>query len=326
MIRRRHKKLINFTIILSLFFISLFSYNVYKNRSIESGTDDISLLDSNPKEDSGIEFVDLNYYTFEREYDIKIESSAENSKSITEQYYTVKRGDSLYKISRKIGQDINILVANNPKIKNGVIKIGQKLKILSKDGIYYKVKKGDNLIKISDKYKVDLNKVVKANNLSDTQLGIGQKLFIPNPNLNALLKANKKRNTYSDALDFRWPIKWRGITSKFGKRLHPIKKRYILHKGVDLRAKVGVPIYAPEDGKVSYANWMGAYGKLIEIKHKNRYSTRFAHLSKIYVKNGQRVKKGDLLGKTGVTGGITGPHLHYEIRRRNKPLDPVKFR
>lgn len=296
-------------------------------------------------EESGLEIISDDSYIFEREYelsdtdegiDIKLEeketlkSKEKTSGELEEKYYTIKKGDSLYKIARKLGEDMDILIANNPKVKTGVLQIGQKLVLLSKKGIYYNVKKGDTLGAISNKYKIKIATILDENNLNNTNLVVGEKLFLPNPDMNYIKKKNKpvyaKSNIKSRTKGFAWPIKWKGVTSPFGKRFHPVLKKYILHAGVDLRAAVGVPIYAPKDGKITYAGWMGGYGKLIKLKHSGGYSTRYGHLSKIYVKNGQYIKKGQLIGKTGSTGRVTGPHLHYEIRKNGRPLDPMRFR
>ncbi len=207
---------------------------------------------------------------------------------------------------------------------------------MSENGIYYKIKKGDTLIKIANQYKSNISDILKANSMSETHLVMGEKIFIPDPDLSYLKKkqTNKqylasKKNTKSGSIDkmsLGWPIRWKGVTSPFGTRYHPVLKRYILHKGVDLKAEVGVPIYAPESGKITYSGWMSGYGKLIKLEHKNGYSTRYAHLNNIYVESGQYVEKGTLIGKTGKTGRVTGPHLHYEIRRYEQPLNPMRFR
>ena len=298
----------------------LLSFYFIKRNDI--GTDGITKI-SDVNEDSGVEIVDSNVYTFERVYDFEVEELVKKSEGVLVEDYIVKKGDTLYGISKLTNQDFDVLIANNPKVKNGKLRIGQVIKILSKNGIYYKVKKGDNLIKIAKRYNVKTDKLIDDNKLKDTKLLIGQELFILEPDMKYVKRtASRKGNS----VDFGWPIKWRGVTSPFGTRFHPVLKRYIMHKGVDLKAGVGVPVYAPKDGKVTFAGYMRGYGKLIKLKHSKGYSTRFAHLSKISVKNGEYVEKGELIGKTGKTGRVTGPHLHYEIRKRGKPLNPMKFR
>lgn len=299
-----------------------------KTKKTEEETEEIAVSDSDENLDGGIEILEESLLTFEKEYVLPevVETVVEKEEKKEEEtrvtYYVVKKGDSLYKISKNIGVDMNILIANNPSVKGGVIRIGQKLKILNNNSIEYTVKKGDNLIKIANKYNVKLADLLKDNELNTTNIVVGDKLIVKNPDLK-FINLNVKPANY---IDFKWPIKWAGVTSPYGKRFHPVLKRNIFHNGVDLRAAVGVPLYAPADGTIKTAGWLGGYGKIIIIKHAKGYETRSAHLSNIYVKVGQKVKKGELIGKTGKTGRITGPHLHFEIRRNGKTLNPIKFR
>jgi murein DD-endopeptidase MepM/ murein hydrolase activator NlpD len=98
-----------------------------------------------------------------------------------------------------------------------------------------------------------------------------------------------------------------------------------MHKGTDFAARHGTPIYATADGVVIHADWQSAYGRLIKIQHEFGIETRYAHLSKIRVKKGQRVSRGDLIGDMGNSGRSTGTHLHYEIRVNGRAVNPMKF-
>jgi len=98
-----------------------------------------------------------------------------------------------------------------------------------------------------------------------------------------------------------------------------------MHYGTDMAAKHGSAILATADGVINFAGWEKGYGKLIKIKHDFGYETRYAHLSKISVNVGQRISQGDRIGKMGNTGRSTGTHLHYEIRRNGKPINPMKY-
>lgn len=117
------------------------------------------------------------------------------------------------------------------------------------------------------------------------------------------------------------------ITSGYGYRHHPILKRQEMHPGIDFRAGVGEPVYAPADGVVDYARngYSGGYGNMIKLDHSFGFSTIYAHLSKSIVDRGDFVKKGQLIGHTGNSGLSSGPHLHYEIRFLGKTLDPRAF-
>ena len=113
------------------------------------------------------------------------------------------------------------------------------------------------------------------------------------------------------------------LTSGFGIRLDPFSHRLAFHGGVDFRANIGARVVASLDGKVVFAGRKGKYGNLIRIQHPNGYETRYAHLSNIKVQKGQHIKKGQLIGLVGSTGRSTGPHLHFELLKNGKKVDPL---
>ena len=115
------------------------------------------------------------------------------------------------------------------------------------------------------------------------------------------------------------------VTSPFGPRRDPFLGTPAFHPGIDLAGSIGEPIHATANGKVVIAGWDGGYGNLVEIKDGYGMSTRFGHMSKILVKVGQRVQAGQIIGLIGSTGRSTGPHLHYETRINDKPVDPERF-
>jgi murein DD-endopeptidase MepM/ murein hydrolase activator NlpD len=124
-----------------------------------------------------------------------------------------------------------------------------------------------------------------------------------------------------------YPVQYIGVSSPFGWRIHPILHKREFHPGIDLRAKMKTPIYATADAIVEYAHYhkTSGYGRLIILDHNFGFKTLFGHLSKIVVKNGEFVKKGDLIGYTGSSGLSNGPHLHYEIRYIGMVLNPKYF-
>ncbi|MEM9331222.1 MAG: M23 family metallopeptidase [Pseudomonadota bacterium] len=121
------------------------------------------------------------------------------------------------------------------------------------------------------------------------------------------------------------PVTNARISSRYGMRVDPFNGRMAMHGGMDFSAKRGTPVKATGKGVVVKAGRKGGYGKVVEIKHKNGYTTRYAHLSRINVQVGQHVDKGEIIGKVGSTGRSTGPHLHYEVRRKDKTRDPAKY-
>ena len=115
------------------------------------------------------------------------------------------------------------------------------------------------------------------------------------------------------------------MSSPFGTRMDPFLKTPAVHTGIDLRGDKGDPVRVTANGSVTVAGWQGGYGNVVEVDHGNGFSTRYGHMSAIDVKVGQTVRIGQTVGKIGSTGRSTGPHLHYETRVNDEPVDPQKF-
>jgi murein DD-endopeptidase MepM/ murein hydrolase activator NlpD len=115
------------------------------------------------------------------------------------------------------------------------------------------------------------------------------------------------------------------MSSPFGMRMDPFLGGPAIHTGIDLRGDTGDPVRVTANGRVTRAGWAGGYGNMVEVDHGNGLSTRYGHMSKIEVKVGDRVKIGQTIGRIGSTGRSTGPHLHYETRIDDKPVNPQKF-
>ena len=126
----------------------------------------------------------------------------------------------------------------------------------------------------------------------------------------------------------RTPVQGARLTSKFGVRKHPILGYSKMHRGVDFAAKRGTPIMAAGDGRISFAGRNGSFGRFIEIKHLNNFKTRYAHMYKFAkgIKKGRVVKQGDVIGYVGNSGRSTGPHLHYEVKHKNRTINPMKLK
>ncbi|MBH5321275.1 M23 family metallopeptidase [Aurantiacibacter sediminis] len=121
------------------------------------------------------------------------------------------------------------------------------------------------------------------------------------------------------------PIEGARLTSGYGNRNHPVLRRRAHHHGVDLAAPTGTPVYATADGTVEMAQWYSSYGNYVQIDHGGDVETRYAHLSRYTVRDGERVSAGDLIGYVGSTGRSTGPHLHYEIRMDGQSVNPIPY-
>ena len=139
-----------------------------------------------------------------------------------------------------------------------------------------------------------------------------------------LYSALNERKSLLSATPSIKPVKgW--FTSKFGYRISPFTGRPVMHNGLDIAAGPGSPIQAPADGIVSFAGYDAGYGKLVSIDHGYGVVTRFGHTSQLYVEVGQKVHRRDVIAAVGNTGRSTGPHLHYEVRVNNVPVDPQNY-
>jgi len=121
-----------------------------------------------------------------------------------------------------------------------------------------------------------------------------------------------------------WPVDG-AVTSAFGMRMHPIFHVMKMHTGVDMHAGMGVSIHASAGGTVVYADWRGGYGKCVIVDHGGGLATLYAHQSQILVGVGQKVGRGEVIGKVGSTGYSTGPHLHFEVRVNGTPVNPLGY-
>ncbi|MFT5835242.1 MAG: murein DD-endopeptidase MepM/ murein hydrolase activator NlpD [Sulfurimonas sp.] len=123
------------------------------------------------------------------------------------------------------------------------------------------------------------------------------------------------------------PIEYKGVTSKFGYRVHPTLKRKEFHRGLDMKARMKTPVYATADGIVEYAGLhkKSGFGRLVILQHNYGFRTYFGHLNKIVIKSGRFVRKGDLIAYTGNSGMSSGPHLHYELRFIQRAVNPFYF-
>ena len=123
------------------------------------------------------------------------------------------------------------------------------------------------------------------------------------------------------------PLEFSRVTSGFSMRLHPISGMWKQHKGIDFAAPVGTPIRAVGDGVIDFAGTQGGYGNVLVVQHGSVYSTAYAHLSRMApgIRRGSRVVQGEVIGYVGTTGRSTGPHLHYEVMRNDRVLNPTQM-
>ena len=238
--------------------------------------------------------------------------------------YVVSNGDSLWSIANHFNLSIDTLFACNTLKDPDYLKPGTTLQIPNQDGLFHKISKGDTLSKISENYKTDTKRIVSANpGLDLDTLTIGEKVFIPGASPASSVYSISDGKSVSYSRNFRWPVVGR-INSPFGWRRHPITRKRSFHTGVDIKARTGTIIRAAQGGRVAYSGWMGGYGRVVVVNHGNGYSTLYAHCSRLLVRKGTKVSSGQAIAKVGSSGRTTGPHLHFEVRKNNKPINPLK--
>ena len=240
--------------------------------------------------------------------------------------YTIQQGDTIVSIADKFNLAPDTILWGNWYELGDDLSLyfpGQTIYILPVDGVYHTVVEGDTLDSIAEKYKVAAADIVHCpfNKLSaSSSLPVGSKLIVPNGTKPYEVR---KVTTYggpapanvSSAGDFMWP------TSGY------ISQGYwYMHRAVDIANAVGVAIRAADGGYVTFTGWTDVgYGYLVVIDHGNGYQTYYAHLSDIFVTEGQVVSGGEIIGAMGSTGNSTGPHLHFEIRYQGYPTNPLIF-
>lgn len=220
---------------------------------------------------------------------------------------------SLYGLVERFGINIESVRSTNYIEAIGLLYPGKMLLLHNKKGMIVKITKdGTDVFSIAKKYNKDVEEICLINEIPPTyKFQQGEYVFIP--------------DRYIRFKDFMLPVFNTRITSGFGMRKHPIFGILRFHEGIDLKQKYGAAVRAASDGKVIFAGWAEGYGKLVILKHRRDFTTYYGHLSKIKVKVGQYVYKGQVIGNVGTTGWTTGPHLHFEVRKNGLPVDPKKI-
>ncbi|MCB1174004.1 MAG: peptidoglycan DD-metalloendopeptidase family protein [Leptospiraceae bacterium] len=229
--------------------------------------------------------------------------------------YTVKEGDTLSSIALNKRVPASIIAASSGIKITTVLSTGMILQIPDRPGLVYRFKAGDTLAHVADHYSVKMAAIARDNpDLADLDIiEPGDRIFLPNAKI--------------PAPPIRWmrPVAGGRFTSGFGWRRHPFNPaRRHLHAGVDIGIAYS-SVRAARDGKITYAGWLGSYGNAVVILHENGFKTLYAHLSRIKVRSGQFVKMGQGIAVSGNTGTSTGPHLHFEIIRNGRPVNPRKY-
>lgn len=242
--------------------------------------------------------------------------------------HTVEKGDTIWSISRKYDVKPEVILEHNPEFKDRPLYIGEEVLIYSnphnqsgkvvieRKVYYHKVRRGETLSHIALKYDTSVKNLARWN-------GIGNKSMIRVGQTVKIVKRRKKLpEGYEYSTVFIWPVKGR-ISSRFGRRRNPfVRGRRSYHKGLDIAGKMGTRIKAARDGLVFLSGRMGGYGNVVFIRHAGGYVTVYGHNKVNYVKKGDVVKQGDVIAELGRTGTATGPHLHFEVRKETRPINP----
>lgn len=231
--------------------------------------------------------------------------------------YVVREGDTLSQIAEMFNVNVNTIKWGND-LSSNTLKVGETLIILPISGVRHKVVKGDTVASLAKKYKGDVEEILAYNNLAlGDALSPGSEVIIPDgeviqtPSAGSSIKVNTS-----------------GLKEQKGFYMRPIvggKRSQGLHgyNAVDIAAPVGTPILAAADGEVIISRsggWNGGYGNYVVIRHSNGTQTLYSHNSKNLVSVGDTVKQGDTIGLVGISGKVTGAHLHFEIRGAKNPF------
>ena len=262
-----------------------------------------------------------------------------------QQIYKVKSGDTLSEISIEVNIPMDDIIAMNDSLEdeNSTLHIDQELiitvpepelSVVRREVNYYEEVYNADIIYVENDDWYTTKSVVLQEPSAGFRKAIAEELYVGDNQTerNILLeevvmeavpkiveRGTKIPPTYVK------PINGGRLTSRFGKRNAPTKGASTYHKGVDWAISSGSSVYASSGGTVTKAGWGSGYGYVVYIDHGNGTETRYAHLSKVLVSKGQKVKQGERIAKSGNTGVSTGPHLHFEIRIDGTPVNPLNY-
>ena len=262
--------------------------------------------------------------------------------------YEVKKGDTWSEIAEDHGLTSKELLALNPGYDINKLQIGEVLTLSASvpyltmtvvqqeryvEDVMYDIQytdsanmyKGDEKVTSAGRFgAADVVANVTYVNGEETERTILSSVTLKEPVTEERLRGTKERPTWYPTGTFRWPVSGR-VTSYFGGRRSPGGIGSTNHKGIDIAAPKGTPVYAADGGTVTYAGWMSGYGYLVRISHGNGHETYYGHNSRLLVSVGQKVYKGQQIAKVGSTGNSTGNHCHFEVRYNGVAKNPLNY-
>ncbi len=246
--------------------------------------------------------------------------------------YTVQSGDTLSRIASKFDSEIDEIMRLN-NLSDYMIYPGDELEIPSEGAsnevaqaeeeqpevLEYDIQRGDSLSQIASRHGVEVDDIREKNNISGDRITAGETLKIPVSG-----SAARSPGRTSSSENLKWPVQG-NITSGFGNRVHPVTRNRDFHTGIDISAGYGEQVKAAGSGRVVHSGWMGGYGHTVVIDHGNNKETLYAHNSELYVREGQRVSRGEVIAAVGNSGVATGSHLHFEVIIGGEHQNPKNY-
>lgn len=239
--------------------------------------------------------------------------------------HKIKPRENLWKIAQNRHYSVHSVIGCNPELKTYDVSIGQRVLVPARGGSLHTIQRGDTWQKIAERYTVEADTIERAN-AGVSSLVPGEYVFVPGVRPDISLLNDDMRAKYELRALFTSPLGGR-FSSYFGRRRHPVTgKTNSFHGGLDIAVRDNTWVGAAAAGVVTVASsGIGHYGTAVFIDHGNGYETQYGHLSRVVVRPGQRVKAGQFIAKSGSTGRVTGPHLHFTIKKNGVPQNPLRY-
>lgn len=282
--------------------------------------------DPNDKTFSSIKIHTI--FTSENEYIEYIKNNVE-FRELELSIVEIKKGDNFWKIAKEHNVNIDTLIGANPYWSALTAKLKENIVVPSRIGVLHFItdfKEIDELISLYgvERKNLVIQKLPPFYRLYRNMFSIRKPVavFIQNTKPAILTMTSGMAEKFALREMFKSPLGGR-FSSFFGGRIHPIFHEYGFHNGVDIATMHGTAVGASCAGIVAETGWMGGYGKAVIINHENGYRTLYGHLSSIYVRPGQKIPSGRIIGRVGSTGWSTGPHLHFTLWHNGRLINPM---
>ena len=248
------------------------------------------------------------------------------------EHYTVERGDTVWGLANNRGLKPTTIQWANPSLNDiSHLSVGDRLVIPAVDGAMHRIIPGDTLSQLANIYGADVNDIVahEPNGLANTttRLQVGKDLMIPGGVKPALPAASRGTAITHNIQAPPGALPATGVFRKAVDRFHITQGYWEAHRAIDYASRAGAPVKSLDHGTVAYATygWNYGYGNTVVVDHGNGFTSLYAHLSTVYVRQGQAVRQGEALGTLGSTGNSTGPHLHLELRLHGVNVNPLGY-